>query len=1096
MNTSLVRRNLVLAFLLLSAGTNCYSQLAINTALTPTQLVQNVLVGGGVTVSNVTMTGLPTMYGSFSNGAATNLGFGSGVLLTTGNITDVAQAASGFMSTDMGQAGDPDLNNIGSAGTTTYDACVLQFDFVPQDDTVKFRYVFGSEEYPEYVNSTFNDLFGFFINGPNPSGGNYTNQNIALIPGSMTYVSINNVNDGYSASCTSPGSGCTNCTYYVNNCSGGTIVFDGFTGVLTAKAPVTPCQTYHMKLAVADVGDGIYDSGVFLEANSFSTSGVSVGTSYSNALFGNNAIEGCSNGAFGFSLPAPATTPVTINYTVQGTATNGTDYAAIPTSVTIPVGSDSVSVVISPFADGITEGTESVIIGVTNVCTTVYDTVYITDNVPLNVTASGTTTICPGGSATLTAAATNGITPYTYNWNNGAGTGTPVTVSPGSNTTYVVTVSDYCNQTATDDAVVTVANNLTVTATPPNPFICLGGNVVLTASGASNYTWAPGTGLSGTTGASVTASPAATSIYTVTGTSGGCSGSAQVTVNVGSSLNITVTPNTPSICPGASVQLTANGGLTYAWSGTGLSGTTGTTVTANPIITTVYSVTGTDASGCSGSTTVTVNVSPISATASATDENCGQANGSLSATASGNCNTTFTYAWNTIPAQFTQNVNNVSQGTYTVTVSCGACTTTATATINNLPGPSVSFSSITNATCSLPNGSATASPTGGNPPFTYQWNSSPAQYSATLSNVTAGAYNVTLTDANNCTAVNTVTITNTPGPSAAVTGINDASCGMSDGSAQLTVNAGTQPFSYNWNSMPVQTGQNLQNVPMGNYSVTVTDANSCTATANVTVGQTGGPTATATSTNEICNQANGTATVIAQNGSGTYTYLWSNGQVTSTATGLAAGNYTVTVDDGACTTIATAGVMNIPGPTAGFSAHPTVVTPMDGPVSFLDNSSGNIVNWQWNFGDGSAPGSGETTTHPFENIGQYLVTLIVTDNNGCMDTVVDTIKVKEIFTFYIPNAFTPNGDGYNDFFTPRGLSVDPDHFDMQIFDRWGNLVFHTNKWLINTAEPWNGTQNNKGTIDDVVMDVYVYRIRLKEIDGPKHDYVGRIALIP
>jgi gliding motility-associated-like protein len=319
---------------------------------------------------------------------------------------------------------------------------------------------------------------------------------------------------------------------------------------------------------------------------------------------------------------------------------------------------------------------------------------------------------------------------------------------------------------------------------------------------------------------------------------------------------------------------------------------------------------------------------------------------------------------------------------------------------------------------------------------------------------------------------------------------------MSDGSAQLTVNAGTQPYSYNWNSTPAQNGQNLQNVPMGTYSVTVTDANSCTATANVTIGQTGGPTATATSTNEICDQANGTATVVAQNGSGTYTYLWSNGQVTSTATGLAAGTYTVTIDDGACTTIATAGVMNIPGPNAGFSAHPTVVTPMDGPVSFLDNSSGNIVGWQWNFGDGSPLGSGETTTHPYENIGEYLVTLIVTDNNGCTDTTVDTIKVKEIFTFYIPNVFTPNGDGINDLFTPKGLSVDPNNFNMQIFDRWGNVMFQTNKWLINSAEPWNGTQNNSGTIDDVVMDVYVYRIRLKEIDGPKHDYIGRIALIP
>lgn len=718
------------------------------------------------------------------------------------------------------------------------------------------------------------------------------------------------------------------------------------------------------------------------------------------------------------------------------------------------------------------------------------------------------TALNPTGCGSVTTTFSNtSIAASSYSWDFGNGS-TSTALNPPAQTysapgNYLVSLTTTSTTGCVDNSSATViVNPIPTVSVNSNSPICQGTSLNLTSTSADaiSYSWSGPNGFTSTSQnpTIAAATPAAAGTYTVTvTTAGGCSGTAQLTVNVSSSLNISVNPTAPSICPGASIQLTANGGQTYVWSpGTGLSGTSGTTVTASPTTTTMYSVTGTDASGCSGSTTVTVNISPISATASATDENCGQANGSLSSTASGNCNQAFTYAWNTIPAQFTQNVNNVSQGTYTVTISCGACTTTATATVNNLPGPSVSFSSITNATCSLPNGSTTASPTGGNPPYTYQWNSSPAQYAATLSNVSAGTYNVTLTDANNCTAVNTVTISNIPGPSAAVTGITDASCGMSDGSAQLTVNAGTQPFSYNWNSTPVQTGQNLQNVPMGNYSVTVTDANSCTATANVTIGQTGGPTASATSTNEICNQANGTATVVAQNGSGTYTYLWSNGQVTSTATGLAAGNYTVTVDDGACTTIASAGVMNIPGPNAGFSAHPTIVTPLDGPVSFLDNSSGNIVGWQWNFGDGSPFGSGESITHPYENIGDYLVTLIVTDNNGCTDTTVDTIKVKEIFTFYIPNVFTPNGDGINDLFTPRGLSVDIDNFNMQIFDRWGNVMFQTNKWLVNSAEPWNGTQNNSGKVDNVVMDVYVYRIRLKEIDGPKHDYIGRITLIP
>ncbi len=1075
------------------------AQLLINSAMTPAQLVQNVLVGGGVTVSTVTYTGEPTAIGAFSNGNTTNLGLSSGIFLCTGDPTQIPQSGAMGMSADLTMAGDADLEaistTIGSAGT--FDAAVLEFDFIPVNDTLRFRYVFGSEEYPEYVCSNFNDVFAFFVTGPNPSGGNYTNQNVALIPSTTMAVAINSVNGG-SVGASGTAGGCTSLAYsslYVDNQSGATIVFDGFTAVLTAQFRVTPCVNYHIKVAIADVGDGILDSGVFLEANSFGTNGVNVSSSYSNTTLGNNAIEGCSDGIFGFTLPAPATSPVTINYTIGGSALNGTDYTSIPSSVTIPVGSDSVGIVIHPLTDLLTEGNEIVTISVSNACTTQVYTLNIIDNIPLIPNATGTTTICPTNSATLNVSASGGITPYTYNWSNGAGTGTSATVSPTNTTTYVVTVSDYCSQTATDDVIITVANNLTVSVLPTNPFICQGGNVSLTASGAQNYSWSPGTGLSSTSGATVTASPTANTTYTVTGNSSGCSGSAQVTVNVGTSLNISVNPNTPSICPGGSVVLNANGGTTYSWSpATGLSSLTGSNVTANPTSTTTYIVNGTDASGCTGSTTVTVNVSPITASAITTDENCGHANGTATVTAGGNCSSSFSYLWNTSPTQQTSaTATNLSSGNYTVTVTCGGCTITTTASVNNLPGPSVSIPTVINSTCGSPNGSATANVTGGNAPYSYQWNSSPVQYGQALTNVVAGSYNITVTDANQCTAMNTVTITNTPGPTAMITNIVIASCGQSDGTATAIPNGGTPGYSYNWNSSPPQSLATATNLAPGNYIVTVSDANSCTVTATVTIGQKPGPSATASSTNEICDRADGTATVIPSLGTGVYTYLWSATppQTTATATNLAAGNYTVTVNDGFCNATATISVMNIPGPIAGFSLHPDVLTLLDGPVSFLDNSSGNIVNWQWNLGDGTTSGTTEFD-HLYDDLGSYIVTLLVTDDNGCSDTVQDTIIVKEIFTVYIPNVFTPNGDGLNDFFLPKGLMIDPDNYEMSIFDRWGNIVFNTN----NLNEGWSGTKDNSKSYDRVIMDSYVYRIRLKEILGTKHEYIGRIVLLP
>jgi gliding motility-associated-like protein len=112
-----------------------------------------------------------------------------------------------------------------------------------------------------------------------------------------------------------------------------------------------------------------------------------------------------------------------------------------------------------------------------------------------------------------------------------------------------------------------------------------------------------------------------------------------------------------------------------------------------------------------------------------------------------------------------------------------------------------------------------------------------------------------------------------------------------------------------------------------------------------------------------------------------------------------------------------------------------------------------------------------------------------------MDTASDTIKVKDYFTFYVPNAFTPAGDGKNDLFYASGINVDPDNFNMMIFDRLGMLIFNTNKWDGNRSEGWNGTKNNMGSKNDVAMDVYVYVITVKELNGLLHEYTGRITLV-
>jgi gliding motility-associated-like protein len=1008
--------------ILIFVYSNIFCQLNINTAPTPAQMVQNILVGGGITVSNISYTGGATSRASFTNGGTTNLGLNDGIILSTSLVTQIANPATYFMSNDLALAGDADLDAINN-GCLTYDACVLEFDFVPLSDTVKFRYVFGSEEYPRYVCAIYNDIFAFFISGPNPTGPAYNNYNIALIPGTTLPVSVNSVNTGIIGSnanggdCTLPGQSLAYSSLYVDNAGigGTTIAFGGFTVPLTAWCHVTPCQTYHIKLAVADGFNGNFDSGVFLEANSFTSNTFSVSTSYSNAAFGNYAMEGCSQGIFSFLLSSPATTPYIINYTISGTASSGADYTAIPNSITIPVGQDSAGVVIDPVLDGIPEVAETVIINYTSGCTPQTDTIFISDNAVLQVTASNDTTICSGSAVTIVVNASGGIAPYVYTWSSGI-FGNTINVTPNVTTTYTVTVTDNCSQSATAEITVTV-NSVSVAVSSVDENCNLSnGSVTATATGSCStgysYLWSC---FPPQTTATVINLPAST--YTVTVSCGTCTASASVTIN--------------SI-PGP---------------------------------------------------TISINV--------ITDANCQQSDGSVTTIVTGGT-APLSYSWNSTPVQTTSDLLNVPTGNYTVTVTDAmGCSSTASVLIGQINGPQVSATMVNNATCSASDGTATSTVSGGTAPYSYSWNSTPPQTTPDLLNVPSGNYTVSVTDASGCIGFASVIIGQVNGLSVTASAV-DASCGASDGSATTTPSGGTSPYSYLWNSTPAQTTPDLQNAPTGNYEVTVTDGNGCTASTTVVIGELSGPVVTASSQDEVCRQGNGTATALASGGDGTYTYLWSSNppQTTAVATGLSAGNYTVTVYSGMCSDTVTVSVNNIPGPSADISLNPPVTSILNGLVNFSGSSTGNILTWQWFFGDGSG-GSGQSLQHQYDDIDTYWVMLVVTDNNGCTDTVTDSVVVQDIFTLYIPNSFTPDNDGKNDYFLPQGVNVDPDDYKMEIYDRWGNLIFVTKIW----GEGWNGTKDNLGSWSDVMQGVYVYKITAHETHKRLHDYIGRVVII-
>jgi hypothetical protein len=606
-------------------------------------------------------------------------------MLTAGNINSTANSpANMFHSTDLFGPGDPMLNAIVSPNLT-HDATVLEFDFSVAADSVQFRYVFYSEEYNDYVNTTFNDVFAFFISGPGITG----TQNIALVPGTTTPVSINNVNNGgpYPGNASGP---CQNCTYYRDNVGNANSFPDGFTTVLTAKHAVQPCQVYHIKLAVADVFDGIFDSGVFLEANSFSALGQIALFANGVAQQNNSTVYACQGDSIQLCLN-PAQT-----YNWSNGATTQCIWV---TEQNVNPAHQYSGYVFGPPA-----------------CFAFTTTVNLQWVVPTaTITPSGPTALCPGSTVTLTANQGN-----SYLWSNGA-TSQSITVGTAGN--YTVTVSNGANCSATSAPVQVTVGTAAAQITGVTS-LCNGAATTLSANLGQSYLWS-----TGATSQTINVSTAGT--YTVTVTqAGGCVANA--------SANVTVNPNpvpaisgTLNFCSGSNTSLNAGAGYsTYNWS----SGATTQNITVSAGGT--YTVTVTSAAGCSGTTSaaVVMNANPVPAIT-------GPLSICQGATSTLNAGAGFaSYAWSS--GATTQTITQGVAGTYTVTVTnANGCsgTTNAALVVNALPVPNITgnFAFCQGAVSSIDAGAGYSS---------YQWNTGATTAAINVS--TANTFTVTVTDAN------------------------------------------------------------------------------------------------------------------------------------------------------------------------------------------------------------------------------------------------------------------------------------------------------------------------------------------------------------
>jgi len=912
----------LVAFALLIGG-KAMAQLAV-TSQSDLQQLAGAITGPGVQILNPTITCHALGFGEYDyTGTLTSLD--EGVILTSGRITDAIGPNNVENTTFQANTnGDAILNTV--TGRTTRDACRLEFDIIPSGDSLSFDFTFASEEYNEWVGSQFNDVFGFFISGAGITGdpGIGSDKNIALIPGTVQAVTINNVNNG------------SNAAYYFNNAGGPDIQYDGYTLGLKAVSVVQPCQTYHLKLIVADASDRKFDSGVFIERIK---SNQVVMTSHT--LSGDpDMVEGCNPGWVTFTRPAPRPQPLNLVYYLQGTATNGTDYSAIGNvspavakTVTIPANQTSVNVNVVPLSDVLDESTEYLrfILG-----------------------------------------------------------------------------NPYCPAQQLDTLIFNIVDTMVANVTPANTTICSGGSVQFQVTGGASYAWSPATGLSCTTCANPIATPTVTRNYTVVVTDGTCTRTVTRQIRVSNPVLSSVV--TAPLCNGQSngaVSLSVSGSIapyTYAW--TGPNGFTANTEDLVNIAAGTYTLNFTDAAGCSRSQSFNVG-SPGALSAALTPsilpfgENItcfGASTGTINANITGGTGP-YATAW-TGPNGFTantQNLTSLAAGPYTANITdANGCTFSTGYTLTQPGALAPTTGSITNVSCFGTNiGTATASIVGGVPPYSYSWNSAPAQSTATATGLPSGSYTATVTDGYGCTRTANATIT---GPaqtlSTSVSGTINVSCfGGTSGGTTVNASGGTSPYSFSWNTSPVQSIATATNLTAGTWTCTVTDANGCSTTRTVTITQPVAPLSSSLSaqTNVGCFGATtGSATAAAAGGTAPYAYSWntSPAQTGATANTLIAGTWTCTITDArGCTTTQSAIILQ---PSVGLSSIISAQTN----VGCFGAATGSATVTGLG---GTAPYSYSWNTTPVQtgatanNLSAGVRMCTTTDANGCSTTRSVTI---------------------------------------------------------------------------------------------------------
>lgn len=1020
-------------FTLILFTLNSSAQLVVNSNVSTNQMVSN-LIAQGLTVSNVRLRCAQGAYGTF-NGSASNIGIANGIVLTTGSADTAVGPNAGTGDGLDNQLTFTDTNLISLEPQATLDPCVLEFDVIPRCDSLEIRFVFGSDEYMEYVGRSFNDAFGFFITGPNPVGPAYNNTNIAWLPGTTTPVSVDSVNLN------------TNSSFYFDNETppGTTVEYDGFTRVLIVKVRLVPCSTYHFKIAIADAGDHIYDSGVFIDYMSCSNlltinpsstpatscvlcngtanatvSGGNTPYSYSwsaNANAGNtSSVTGLCPGNYTVTVTDNSSCPIITTQTVYVSGNN--NFAVTSSQTDIPCNSSCIgtaSVVATGGAAGYTytwsNGNNTA--SVSNVCAGIY-TCTVADaggcrlvrtftitNTPFVVTQgqsnSGCSASCAGSAAVIVL---NGTAPYVYAWDP------PISGAAAANSLcaglYTATVTDANGCSTTKSFNIIQIPQLVTTQSYSDATCnsnCNGIASVTVTSGTAPYiySWTP-------------------SVSTAASVTGLCSGSYDCVVQDANGCTVTenfyisqnnplyaytnqtdVTCSTP--CNGTAT-INPSGGMpsyVYSWLPSG-----GTNITATGLCSGTYTCEVSDSVGCKENIAVTIyDSSPLASSALKNDATCAGCDGMGSVNPWGG---SWPYQYNWFPSGGTDiSATGLCQGTYTCNIiDASGCVMQQTVTVSQPTGLQI-VPIQNNVRCnSSCDGSAEVNVSGGLAPYNYLWTAN-VSVASVASNLCAGVYSCSVTDAAGCLSIHTFTITAPSVLTATIVTTNVSCSGGSNATATAQANGGSGGYTYSWNNP--QTSSLITGLTAGNFSMTVTDMNGCTSTATVSITQPVAVTLTVSSTPTSCTSPTGTASMIAGGGTGAYTYYWNTIQTTTTITALNTGIYNALVSDAnGCTSTGVVNVGTVNGPTVSISSSTNVSCNggNDGTVTAgVAGGSGPYV-YGWN----TVPAQQNTTATGLVS-GNY--TVAVTDANGCSSVATATIAQPAALTFSISSTPTSCG---------------------------------------------------------------------------------------